>query len=97
MDNIISIKEVRKRFNDSICNHRNILVDERLMTLECADCGEELNPIHYIASLARRECTAKYNVTALVERIEKLDKKLKDKNRCKCEHCGKLTKIVKDM
>lgn len=42
-DNVISIKQAynspRAKSKRQSCAHKNVLVDERLAELECADCG----------------------------------------------------------
>jgi uncharacterized Zn finger protein len=86
---IYSIK--KKDFNAEECNHLNIVVDEKLWYIECADCGEHLDPVHYLVRLANNEAIAHFKY----QQLEHLSRKIQAKNKCKCEHCGKITKISK--
>jgi hypothetical protein len=35
------------------CQHRSIIVDDELSTIECSDCHEKLNPVLWIQSIGR--------------------------------------------
>ena len=76
----------------SRCAHSKFLVDETLNTVECGLCHKELNPIWVLKECARTESSARH----ALEYVEELTKKALKKNSCKCEHCGKMTKIQKD-
>jgi len=75
------------------CEHNSVIVDEDLWLIECAECGERLDPIQYLVGLARRERRYKYESDVLKKRCEKVLGILEKKTRTKCEHCGKLTNI----
>lgn len=73
------------------CKHNKFLVDEELGYVECGICGEHLNPIWVISQLCNREARAWVKLNDL----NKLAIEASQKNRCKCEHCKQMTRIVK--
>jgi len=84
-ENVIALKRSFK------CAHNKFVVDPELDYVECGICGERLNPIWVICEFANREHRANQRIRALNEIAEKAIQK----NRCKCEHCGKMTRIQK--
>ncbi|ROO28231.1 hypothetical protein [Salinisphaera orenii] len=86
-DNIISLSEVRWKYHG--CQHKRLRVDEQLATVECRDCGEKLNPVHVIARMAKEESLWRRRLDALRAVRQKLEKR----QRCKCDHCGRMTRI----
>ena len=92
---IISFKERKQNLTQKQCKHNNIIVDEDLFILECEDCEKEMNPIEYLIKLARREKIAGFKLNCLNDLISKTTEKLKTRNRTKCQHCGKMTAIMK--
>lgn len=89
MENVISLSRAKIARNGKECEHKNIIVDEELAEVECAKCGERLNPSLVLARFAREESRWGNNLIALREAQEAL----KEKRRCKCQHCGKFTNI----
>jgi hypothetical protein len=87
MGNIVSFQEKRAEIRG--CEHRNVLIDEKLWMIECSECHEKLDPIQYLLNLARDERYVQYRINEL----EKKERKLKDRIRTKCDHCGKMTSI----
>ncbi len=73
----------------SSCQHRRLLVDEAKSDVTCKDCGERINPIWILNEMSKKESWHRTQVMDMRRRIEKLSSKL----RCKCEHCGKMTRI----
>ena len=73
------------------CQHNKFIVDETLNTVECGICGDKLNPIWALAQFSKKEARVRQSVEAAQE----IAKKAEAKNRCKCEHCKKMTRIVK--
>ena len=71
------------------CLHQKLVVDTSLAKLQCQDCGKEINAVEWIANTTeyygglRRERQRYDSAKALFD----------VKSRCKCEHCGKLTRI----
>ncbi len=84
---IISFELKKKEYHG--CQHINVLIDEDLEFIECSKCGERLNPVKYLANLAKEEDTLSFRVNLLKEHIKTLEGRL----RTKCRHCGKMTKI----
>ena len=83
---IIKIKNCR--FN---CQHNKFLLDPQLGYVECALCGEKLNPMWVIQQFCNDEARLWNQLSGLRALVVEAEKK----NRCKCEHCHKMTKIVK--
>jgi len=73
------------------CRHNKFLIDPQLGYVECGICGEKLNPMWVLEQLCSEEARYYKHLEALTE----LAKKAEKKNRCKCEHCKKMTKIQK--
>ena len=71
------------------CQHNKFIYDPSLEYVECGICGERLNAVWVISQLAHREARANVRLKYLEKLCEKADKK----NKCKCEHCGKMTNI----
>lgn len=84
---IISFELKKKQYAG--CQHINVLVDEDLAFIECSECGEKLDPIKYLAGLAKEERSIEYNINSL----QKQEAKIKNRLRTKCNHCGKMTRI----
>ena len=92
-DNVISIKQAHNSRNAKSkrqsCAHKNILVDERLSELECADCGSLLNPIKWLLNMThefRRMDESYAKLNTLREQID-------ERSRTKCQHCNRITII----
>ena len=79
------------------CDHRSVLIDDELWQITCAKCGEVLDPIAYMVRLAKEESYQNLLVNSYKKEVEELKNKLNEINRCKCEHCGKFTKIDKKL
>lgn len=71
------------------CRHVRFTIDERLALVECSDCGERLDPMYALTTLARQE--NRYH--DLHERYADQMKRLGERSKTKCEHCQKLTRI----
>jgi hypothetical protein len=91
--------EVVDRFGSG-CNHsftivegevRQItyLIDEAAAEVECSVCKAKLNPMWVLARLAHNE--TKYHETA--RRYHDEMKRLAERSRTRCDHCGKMTRI----
>jgi hypothetical protein len=87
----MSDEPVIKRAYGFKCQHNKFLYDPKLAYVECGICKEKLNPIWVIEQLSSREARANMQLDGINKQVEKAKKK----NRCKCEHCGKLTRIQK--
>lgn len=89
MDNVISIKSKRDDFSVKKCKHRDVTIDQSLYYVKCNICGETIDPVYFLHSIAMEENVLKWKISELKEELEKL----KNKTRCKCDHCGKMTRI----
>ena len=72
------------------CKHNKFLVDTRLDYIKCAICGEHLNPMWVVSQYADDE----HRLCKHLKRLERLIEETKHKTKCKCEHCGEMTKIA---
>lgn len=78
----------------SKCGHSKFILDERKAEVECADCGEKLNPIWVLGQIA----TSDSSVAMARDNLRKLVRQLSSKLKYKCRHCGKMndmSRIVK--
>lgn len=73
------------------CRHNKYIVDEKLNTVECGICHKELNPVWVLTQFVNAENRVFMNI----DYHKKLAEKAAKKNRCKCEHCKKMTRIQK--
>lgn len=87
----VSLEKYRRGPNE--CQHRIAIVDEEKAEIECSECGEKLDPIKYLAKLADREG----RMYAAMVQLRRDYEKVKEKTRCKCQHCGQMTRIDKTM
>ena len=83
--NEIILKSVR----NYECMHNKFEIDEQLDYIACGICGEHLNPMWVLRQLANKEARFNNQINELLKKA----KKAEAKNRCKCEHCKKMTKI----
>lgn len=92
--NVISIKARRASHSErgimkDKCLHWHVEFDTAFTTLDCADCKRQLNPIEYLAMLVEHWAY----VRRLYEQYREAKYAYEAKKRCRCEHCGKLTKV----
>jgi len=73
------------------CEHNKFVLDDSLSYIKCGICGEHLNPLWVLKQLSNHE--ARYN-RRIIE-LKKIAEKADNKNKCKCQHCGKMTAIQK--
>lgn len=71
------------------CRHLNITVHEDLLEVVCRDCGEKLNPIWVLTRMAKEE--TKWSMRRA--EFMKARAALAERQRCKCQHCGQMTRI----
>lgn len=91
---IIEIKSAYKRK----CNHGPYVIDMALDTVECDKCKDHLNPMWVLKDLM--ELKSRYNneIWKKREELKRLNEdleKAKNKARCKCQHCHKMTRIIR--
>lgn len=94
--NVIVLSEVINKYRADKCQHRQLIIDQDLNDVECASCHAKLNPISMLARFANEQ-TLWFNrgqqYQKYIKELNELDHQLAHKHRCKCEHCGKMTKI----
>ena len=73
------------------CRHNKWYVDETLAEITCGICQQKLNPIWCLVEQAKTERRLKWHL----EKLQAMVKKTENKLRCKCLHCGKITKIIR--
>jgi ribosomal protein S27E len=71
------------------CDHSSFVVDEKSSTVECATCGEKLNPMWVLQYLASEDRRFKENQKRAQEVMASMNARV----RTKCEHCGQMTRI----
>jgi hypothetical protein len=82
------------------CNHsfiiaggqiRNVayIVDEAAAEVECSNCKAKLNPMWVLAKLAHKE--TQYH--ELAARYQEEMARLSERQRTRCDNCGKMTRI----
>lgn len=71
------------------CRHLNISVHEDLSEVICRDCGEKLSPIWVLSRMAKEE--TKWGLRRA--EFMKVRAELAARQRCKCQHCGQMTRI----
>jgi ribosomal protein S27E len=91
--NIISLEVVRQtRLEQQLkkqCAHNSVYIDPSLANIKCNDCGQELNPMGWLAMLAEEW----HRVTRLYDGYKEAKQALDGRSRTKCRHCGKFTSI----
>lgn len=86
---VISLQEARNRFRADRCQHKHMTVDEDLSEVTCDDCGAKLNPVAVLTRFAREESRWQREAARLRELHQALDARV----RCRCQHCGQMTRI----
>ena len=71
------------------CRDHAYIIDPELDTVSCGICEKTFNPMSVLEDLARRESKWTYNG----ERYREEMKRLGERSRTKCKHCGKMTRI----
>jgi len=73
------------------CQHIMVgyVVDPAAAEVECGKCGEKLNPMWVLGQLA----TIDRRMAESQARYQDEQKRLAERQRTKCYHCGKITRI----
>lgn len=87
--NVISLEVARKRWFEDECRHLNIIVDRTLTKLTCKDCKADVVPTEWIASMIEEW----YRIGDLITRYKDMKARFEAKQRCRCEHCNKITSV----
>lgn len=80
---------IRKHPEPRSCRHDVFHVDERHGEVVCGDCGEKLNPIWALLQVAQQES----HYLRMHKRYTEEVKRLSERSRTKCQHCGHVTRI----
>jgi Zn finger protein HypA/HybF involved in hydrogenase expression len=73
------------------CKHARLSIDQSTDTVWCKDCGQKLSPMWVLNRIADKHNRFYWNYSEVFEK----SKKAQQMNRCKCQHCGQMTRIVK--
>jgi Zn finger protein HypA/HybF involved in hydrogenase expression len=71
------------------CYHQRFVVDGTKAEVECGDCHEKLNPMWVLTQLAMRD----HRFHEAHERYAEEMRRLDERHRTKCDHCGRMTRI----
>jgi hypothetical protein len=69
--------------------HGPYIVSEAMAFVQCATCKAMLNPFFVLGELLHRQS----NFMAMHERYQDEMRRLKERSRTKCRHCGEMTPI----
>lgn len=81
--------EKRKCYHMPEIDGTTFIVDESLATVECSACHERLDPMWVLGRLTKRD--AKFAESHV--RYNEEMKRLSERSKTKCDHCGKMTRI----
>lgn len=70
----------------------SFIVDESLAEVSCSACGEKLNPMWVLSTLAKEDQRMKRNREIYQDEM----KRLKERKRTKCRNCGAMTPISRN-
>lgn len=79
------------------CPHIGVEVDPIKATLECVACKAQLSPTQWIYQLIEYWQHVVYmhdSANRSRAAMELQAKKLERKSKCKCQHCGRVTRVV---
>lgn len=83
-----------RRYDQHNCQHKGpFIVDRKLATVECGDCGALLNPIYVLEILACHEAYWNMRQRDLHRYLEQINKEIEGRTKTKCTHCGNMTPI----
>lgn len=83
------VLEVVPEWQLSKCRHTRFIIDKALAQVTCKDCNEKIDPMYALVQLANQE--TKYH--QLHERYADEMKRLGNRQKTKCQHCGGMTRI----
>lgn len=77
--------------NGGGCPHLNVtyIVDDALAEVECGNCGAKLNPMWVLTRIASED----RHMAETQERYHDEMRRLEQRSRTKCTHCGRMTRI----
>ena len=71
------------------CHHEKFVVDGAKAQVECATCGERLEPMWVLVRLCGRDGEFHRAHALYAEQMARLH----ERTRTKCQHCGQMTRI----
>jgi len=73
------------------CNHNRVTyrIREGEAEVECGGCGVRLDPMFVLRQFALQDSIWRQRK----EGAERIAKEYEERTRCKCQHCGKMTRI----
>jgi ribosomal protein S27E len=83
------VLEVVPEWQIGKCRHTKFRIDKALAQVTCRDCGEKVDPMHALVTLATAE--SKYH--DLHSRYADEMNRLGKREKTKCQHCQKMTRI----
>lgn len=84
----------QRRYSAQACQHKGpFVVDRKLATVECQDCGALLSPMYVLEMLAAHETYWNMRQRELTTYLAEVNKELEGRQRTKCTHCGNMTAI----
>lgn len=91
MSEVIHLFQRGYRGCDGKLFHGPFEIDTDLNFVTCKQCKKELNPMAVLDMIYKQQGRVSWREKELKE----LSQKVESKNKCKCQHCGKMTKIQK--
>lgn len=89
-----TIIDNRRRYRVDQCPHKGpFIINSKLATVECEDCGALLNPMYVLECLANRETYWNMRRRDLSKYLKEIDAEIQERSRTKCTHCGNMTAI----
>lgn len=85
----------RGRCKSGKADHYPIIIDEKKSHVTCGTCEEQLDPVQVLLTYAHGESRLVWRYSELKSLIDKQKFQIERKNRVRCEHCAKLTKVIK--
>ena len=79
------------------CLHDHFQVCDSAAEVTCGKCGEKLNPMWVLQYLARSESLFKEELKYAQAELRLTAKRIAEKKRAKCQHCGKMTEVRVDL
>jgi DNA-directed RNA polymerase subunit RPC12/RpoP len=89
-----TIVDNSRRYAPERCDHKGpYIVDRKLGSVECEDCGARLNPIFVLEMLASQEAYWNLRQRDLAKYLAEINAEIAERTRTRCTHCGNMTAI----
>lgn len=87
---VIRLEVVREqRRHAPGCQHHSVLVNVNLAQLQCDKCKALVNPVEWLAQMIEEW----HRIADLTLRYKEAEFSYLAKQRCRCDCCGKMTKV----